>query len=36
MISVIYKKEMLDEVNEKIEKLDKLKYKDYLAQMPKK
>ena len=32
----LYKKEMLNEVNSKIEKLDKLKYKDYLAQMPKK
>lgn len=32
----LYKEEMLDEVNSKIEKLDKLKYKDYLAQMPKK
>jgi 5-(carboxyamino)imidazole ribonucleotide mutase len=31
-----YKDEMLDEVNAKIEKLEKLKYKDYLAQMPKK
>ncbi len=31
-----YKQEMLDEVNAKIEKLDELKYKKYLEQMPKK
>ena len=31
-----YKEEMLEEVNAKIEKLEKIKYKDYLTQMPKK
>lgn len=31
-----YKKEMLDEVNAKIEKLEDIKYKKYLEQMPKK
>ena len=31
-----YKEEMLEEVNAKIEKLEDIKYKDYLAQMPKK